>query len=105
MNLSVFLHALIDRIEKLTEILVAISRLLATLILILRVKKIEQPPLHNRKLWTHTEVTAYLGISSSTYKRRVQEGLLNPMTLTGDDRYFEEDLLEALERSRLKGKI
>jgi len=50
-------------------------------------------------------VTAYLGISVSTYKRRVQEGLLNPMTLTGDDCYFEEDLTEALERSRLKGKI
>ncbi|WP_282638717.1 hypothetical protein [Sphingobacterium thalpophilum] len=50
-------------------------------------------------------MTAYLGISVSTYKRRVREGLLNPMTLAGDDRYFEEDLIEALERSRLKGKI
>lgn len=105
MNLSVFLHTLIDRIEKLTEILAAIYHMLAALILILKVKKIEQKPLHERKLWTHAEVTAYLGISLSTYKRRVREGLLNPMTLTGDDRYFEEDLTEALERSRLKGKI
>lgn len=105
MKLSIFLHTLLDRIEKLTATLVAIARLLSTLILILRVKKVEQQPLRERKLWTHVEVTAYLGISSSTYKRRVQEGLLNPMTLTGDDRYFEEDLLEALERSRIKGKI
>lgn len=105
MNLSIFLHTIIDRIEKLIEILGAIYRLLATLILILKVKKVEQKPLRERKLWTHAEVTAYLGISVSTYKRRVQEGLLNPMTLTGDDRYFEEDLTEALERSRLKGKI
>ncbi|MCS4227966.1 helix-turn-helix domain-containing protein [Sphingobacterium sp. BIGb0165] len=105
MNLSVFLHTLIDRIEKLTKILVAIYHLLITLILILKVKKVEQKPLRERKLWTHTEVTDYLGISISTYKRRVREGLLNPMTLTGDDRYFEEDLIEALERSRLKGKI
>ncbi|RKO68830.1 DNA-binding protein [Sphingobacterium puteale] len=105
MNLSVCLYALIDRIEKLTEILVAIYGLLATLIHILKTKKIEQKPLRERKLWTHTEVTDYLGISVSTYKRRVREGVLNPMTLTGDDRYFEEDLIEALERSRLKGKI
>ena len=105
MNLSICLYALIDRIEKLTEILVALYGLLTILIHILKTKKIEQKPLRERKLWTHTEVTAYLGISVSTYKRRVREGLLNPMTLTGDDRYFEEDLIEALERSRLKGKI
>lgn len=105
MNLSVYLYLLIDRIDKLIEVLMAIYRLLATLIHILKVKKIEQKPLRERKLWTHTEVTDYLGISVSTYKRRVREGLLNPMTLTGDDRYFEEDLAEALERSRLKGKI
>lgn len=47
----------------------------------------------------------YLNISFSTYKRRVKEGLLKTMTLTGDDRYFEEDLAEAMERSRIKGKV
>ncbi|WP_418359246.1 DNA-binding protein [Sphingobacterium detergens] len=81
------------------------TRVLVNLIRPIKTKQIIEVPLRERKLWTHTEVTDYLGISVSTYKRRVREGQLNPMTLTGDDRYFEEDLIEALERSRLKGKI
>lgn len=105
MNLNLFLHTLIDRIEKLSETLLLICQLLAVLINVIKAKKVQQIALRERKLWTHMEVIAYLGISLSTYKRRVKDGLLKPMTLTGDDRYFEEDLLEAMEQSRLKGKV
>ena len=105
MNLSILLHTLIDKIEKLTEALLLICKLLSLLTAASRNKKTEISSLSERKLWTQREVMEYLSISLSTYKRRVKEGLLKPMTLTGDDRYFEEDLTEAMERSRIKGKV
>lgn len=105
MNLSILLHTLIDKIEKLTEALLLICKLLSLLTAASRGKKAEISSLSERRLWTQREVMEYLSISLSTYKRRVKEGLLKPMTLTGDDRYFEEDLTEAMERSRLKGKV
>lgn len=105
MNLHVVLMTLIDKIEKLTEALLLICKLLTVLTAVSRTKKIPTVSLSERRLWTRLEVMDYLGISLSTYKRRVQEGLLKPITLTGDDRYFEEDLTEAMERSRMKGKV
>ncbi|KKX46610.1 MULTISPECIES: hypothetical protein [Sphingobacterium] len=105
MNLSILLHTLIDKIEKLTEALLLICKLLSLLTAASRNKKTEISSLSERKLWTQREVMEYLSISLSTYKRRVKEGLLKPITLTGDDRYFEEDLTEAMERSRMKGKV
>ncbi|MBB2954402.1 hypothetical protein [Sphingobacterium sp. JUb56] len=105
MHLSILLHTLIDKIEKLTEALLLICKLLSLLTAASRGKKAETSSLSERKLWTHLDVMRYLNISLSTYKRRVKEGLLKPMTLTGDDRYFEEDLTEAMERSRIKGKV
>lgn len=105
MNLNFFLNTVINRIEKLTETLTLLCRLLTILIRAVKAERRRNPALRERKLWTHMEVIAYLGISLSTYKRRVKEGVLKPMTLTGDDRYFEEDLLEAMEESRLKGKV
>lgn len=105
MNLHFLLITLIDKIEKLTETLLLICQLLTVLTAVSRGVKRQMVSLSERKLWTHLEVMDYLNISLSTYKRRVKEGLLKPMTLTGDDRYFEEDLTEAMERSRLKGKV
>ena len=105
MNLHFLLITLIDKIEKLTETLLLICQLLTVLTTVSRGVKKRMVSLSERKLWTHLEVMDYLNISLSTYKRRVKEGLLKPMTLTGDDRYFEEDLTEAMERSRLKGKV
>ncbi|MGA6119807.1 hypothetical protein [Sphingobacterium anhuiense] len=105
MNLHFLLITLIDKIEKLTEALLLICKLLSLLTAVSRGKKTETSSLSERKLWTHLDVMRYLKISLSTYKRRVKEGLLKPMTLTGDDRYFEEDLTEAMERSRIKGKV
>ena len=96
---------LIDKIEKLTEALLLIYKLLTILNAVSNARKTHATSFSQRKLWTHLEVMDYLGISLSTYKRRVKEGLLKPITLTGDDRYFEEDLTEAMERSRMKGKV
>ncbi|NGM62671.1 hypothetical protein G5B30_12170 [Sphingobacterium sp. SGG-5] len=62
-------------------------------------------PLQERKLWTKQDVLDRLNMSERTYKRNLQTGLLKPMRLNGFDEYFEEDLLEALEESRRKGRI
>ncbi|WP_400261899.1 hypothetical protein ACFX5U_20320 [Sphingobacterium sp. SG20118] len=105
MNLHIVLMTLIDKIEKLTEALLLIYNLLTLFNTVSRTRKTPITDLSERKLWTHLEVMDYLNISLSTYKRRVKDGLLKPMTLTGDDRYFEEDLTEAMERSRIKGKV
>lgn len=105
MNLHFLLITLIDKIEKLTETLLLICRLLNLLTTVTRGAKRQRVSLSERKLWTHLEVMRYLNISLSTYKRRVKDGTLKPITLTGDDRYFEEDLSEAMEQSRMKGKL
>lgn len=105
MNLHFLLITLIDKIEKLTETLLLICQLLTVLTAVSRSAKRQMASLSERKLWTHLEVMRYLNISLSTYKRRVKDGILKPMTLTGDDRYFEEDLTEAMEQSRMKGKV
>lgn len=62
-------------------------------------------PLEKRKLWTKQEVMDTLGMSDTTYKRHLRTGLLKPIRLGGTDLYFEEDILEAMEESRRKGKF
>lgn len=62
-------------------------------------------PLEKRRRWTKWEVIQELGMSESTYNRHIKSGLLKLMRLTGEDNYFEEDLQEAFEQSRLKGRI
>ncbi|HLS94740.1 MAG TPA: hypothetical protein VK017_04215 [Sphingobacterium sp.] len=64
-----------------------------------------QPPLLERKLWTKQEVIDKLGMSETTYKRHLRTNLLRPIRLAGTDLYFEEDILEAIEESRRKGRI
>lgn len=62
------------------------------------------PPLSERKRWNKREVMELLKMSDSTYKRNVRVELLVPMCLSGDDEYFEEDLLRALEESKRRGR-
>lgn len=62
-------------------------------------------PLEKRKLWTKQEVMDTLGMSDSTYRRHLLSGLLKPMRINGADLYFEEDITEAMEESRRKGRF
>jgi len=62
-------------------------------------------PLENRRRYTKQEVIDKLKMSESTYKRNLKSGLLNPIRLNGFDEYFEEDLIEAMEQSRIKGRF
>ena len=63
------------------------------------------PPLDQRKRWNKREVLELLNMSESTYKRNLKVKLLIPMKLNGDEEYFEEDLLRALEESRRRGRV
>lgn len=63
------------------------------------------PPLPNRRFYNKQDVLDITKMSESTYRRNLKNGLLKPMRLNGTDVYFEEDLLHALEQSRIKGRI
>lgn len=62
-------------------------------------------PLAELKLWTKLDIEDKLNMSDSTYRRNLSSNLLNPMRLTGADLYFEQDIIDALEQSRRKGRI
>ena len=51
------------------------------------------------------DVKDYLGISESTYKRKVKEGRLRPMKLPGGDKYYKSDLLEEYKESKRRGRV
>lgn len=63
------------------------------------------PPLAERKRWNKRQVKDMLNMSESTYKRNLKVELLVPMRLSGDDEYFEEDLIRAMEESRRRGRL
>jgi len=64
-----------------------------------------QPSLIERKLWSKHEIIEKLGMSETTYKRHLKSNLLNPIRLGGTDLYFEEDIVQAMEESRRKGRV
>lgn len=57
------------------------------------------------ELMTRQEVKDYLGISESTYKRKVKDGTLIPLKLPGGDRFQKTQLLLAFEESRRRGRV
>ena len=54
---------------------------------------------------TRQEVKDYLGISESTYKRKVKEGRLKPMKMPGGDRFYKHQLMDELEESKRRGRV
>ncbi|GHE44096.1 hypothetical protein [Sphingobacterium griseoflavum] len=62
--------------------------------------------LHSRKrLYSKQEVLDMMNMTEITYRRNLKKGLLNPIRIAGVDLYFEEDLIEAMNESRRKGKL
>ncbi|TCD28649.1 DNA-binding protein [Pedobacter psychrodurus] len=51
------------------------------------------------------EVKDYLGISESTYKRKVKEGVLRPLKLPGGDKYYKSQLLGEFKESKRRGRV
>ncbi len=62
-------------------------------------------PMGNEKLMSRQEVKDYLGISESTYIRKVKTGELKPIKMPGGDRFYKFDLMEAFIESIRRGKI
>lgn len=54
---------------------------------------------------TRQEVKDYLGISESTYKRKVKEGVLKPLKLPGGDRFYKSTLRMEFLESKRRGRI
>ncbi len=62
-----------------------------------------QPSLCEEKLMTRQEVKDCLGISESTYKRKVKDGTLKPIPMPGGDRFFKSQLPEVFLASQCRG--
>ena len=54
---------------------------------------------------TRQDVKDYLGISESTYKRKVKDGSLRPLKLPGGDRFYRSQLEEQYKESIRRGRI
>lgn len=51
------------------------------------------------------EVKDYLGISESTYKRKVREGKLRPLKSPGGDKFYKSELLDEYKESKRRGRV
>lgn len=61
--------------------------------------------LQEDQLLTRQEVMDYLGISESTYKRKVRKGILKPSKMPGGDRFYKSELREEFLESKRRGRI
>jgi len=57
------------------------------------------------QLLTRQEVMDYLGISESTYKRKVKKGILKPSKMPGGDRFYKSELRDEFLESKRRGRI
>ncbi|TBO42232.1 helix-turn-helix transcriptional regulator [Pedobacter kyonggii] len=57
------------------------------------------------ELMTRQQVKDYLGISESTYRRKVKDGTIKPLKMPGGERCYKSQLLGQLQESRRRGRI
>jgi len=91
------------KIDTLIEILYKIYLLLKDNPNFQQLQQLQSLP--SEELMTRQEVKDYLGISESTYKRKVKDGTLIPLKLPGGDRFQKTQLLLAFEESRRRGRV
>lgn len=60
--------------------------------------------LPQEEIMTRQQVKDYLGISESTYKRKVKDGTLQPIKMPGGDRFTKSSLLNAFLESKRRGR-
>ncbi len=90
-----------NKIEKLLELLYKIY-------LILKEQTDKNQALsvsHSPEVLNRAQVKDYLGISESTYKRKVKDGTLKPIKMPGGDRFYKSDLIAPYQESIRKGRI
>jgi DNA-directed RNA polymerase specialized sigma subunit len=88
------LNAILDVLLKIYEIMQLIST-----------KTYGNLTLPEDEMLTRLEVMKYLGISDSTYKRKVRKGILKPSKLPGGDRFYKSELKEEFLESKRRGRI
>jgi len=92
-------------IELLAAIKKSLTQLVELFTELVEIKRQQRVPLKDRHIWTKEELLKEMKMTEPTYNRNLKKDLLNPMRWTGSDTYFDEDILEAMEKSRRKGKI
>ena len=88
------LDALLDVLQKIYEIVQLVYS-----------KSYGQLSLPEDDLLSRYEVMDYLGISESTYKRKVKMGALKPLKLPGGDKYYKSQLLGEFKESKRRGRV
>jgi len=90
-----------NKVDTLLELLYKIYLLLKE-----QSDKNEQPSFSDvPEVLSREQVKVYLGISESTYKRKVRDGTLKPIKMPGGDRFFKRDLFADFQESIRRGRI
>jgi len=88
------------------DALVAIlSNILALLNTVFKNRLVDFKEADSGEQMTRQEVKDYLGISESTYKRKVADGTLKPMRMPGGHRFRKADLFGQFMESKRRGRI
>jgi len=90
--------------NKIDALLDVLSRIYQLLVLVHNSRLQGNGFLEEDPQMTRQEVKDYLGISESTYKRKVREGVLRPRKLPGGDRFYKSQLLGEYRESRRRGR-
>ena len=90
--------------EKLNAILEVLQKIYEIMNLIYT-KSYGNLSLPEDQMLTRQEVIDYLGISESTYKRKVKKGILKPSRLPGGDRFSKNELKDEFLESKRRGRI
>ncbi|RZM05704.1 MAG: helix-turn-helix domain-containing protein [Pedobacter sp.] len=88
------------KIDKLLEVLEKIYQIIQ----LIYTKNYGALSLPEDELLTRQEVLDYLGISKSTYKRKVKNGQLHPHKFPGGDRFYRSELMDELKESKRRGR-
>ncbi|RZJ85744.1 MAG: DNA-binding protein [Chryseobacterium sp.] len=90
-----------EKIDKLIDVLEKIYQIIQ----LIYTKSYGALNLPEDELLTRQEVMDYLGISESTYKRKVKNGQLNPYKFPGGDRFYKSELRGELKESKRRGRV
>jgi hypothetical protein len=91
--------------NKIDALLDVLSKIYQILVLVYNSKYHGSLVFEEDRQMDRQEVKDYLGISESTYKRKVKEGVLKPQKLPGGDKYYKSQLLSEFKESKRRGRV
>jgi len=90
-----------DKLNAILDVLLKIYELMQ----LIYTRSYGQLKLPEDQMLTRLEVMEYLGISESTYKRKVRKGILKPSKLPGGHRFYKSELREEFLESKRRGRV